>query len=487
MELTSFLFWGVFLPFVFLIYSILPTKFQNIFLLLTSLFFYGCLSPTYIPFLLYSILVTYWGGKTGYSLLLKKKFKEAKATILFAFFLNVLSLLVFKYTNFILTSANRILSIWNFQFIPPKLILPIGLSFFVFQSSTYLFDIYNNKIEAVPNFIDYALFVSFFPTITSGPIQRSHLFLPQIQKQRTVTWARFQNFFLLFLWGAFLKVVIANRIAIFTNTVFTDYYDYGFFMILLATLSYSVQIYADFSGYSLMAIAIAHLFGFDLNPNFARPYAATNIADFWRRWHISLSSWFRDYLYIPLGGNRKGTLRKYINLLIVFLISGLWHGASWTFVIWGALHGIYQIIGNCTKNLRSSLCSKMGLNRNCFSYHLWQRVFVYLIVSFTWLFFRAESCSSVFKVLHTMFTVWDLDAIISGHFISLGLNFITMTSILLLLVISTLRECGLNTHFFFMQNLPMRWICYFFLIIWILLFGAYGPSFSASSFIYAGF
>lgn len=227
----------------------------------------------------------------------------------------------------------------------PQILLPVGLSFYVFQSTNYLLDLAKKKIEPERNFINVALFISFFPTITSGPILRASRFLPQLSEMRSVSFARFQRAVFTFLWGAFIKMMIADRIAVFTNQVYSDLENYSGLILAACAACYSIQIYCDFSGYSYMAIAVADLFGFDIPENFHQPYFATTIADFWRRWHISLTTWFTDYLYIPLGGNRKSRLRRYINIGIVFLISGLWHGAAWNFVVWGGLHAFFQIFG----------------------------------------------------------------------------------------------------------------------------------------------
>ena len=296
-----------------------------------------------------------------------------------------------------------------------------------------------------------------------------------------------QSVFSTFLWGAFLKLVIANRLAVFTNAVYQNIGGFGFGMLILAAVTYSVQIYADFSGYSFMAIAVAGLFGFDFPDNFARPYAATTIADFWRRWHISLSSWFRDYLYIPLGGNRKGRVRKYVNLTVVFLVSGLWHGPSWNFVLWGGIHAVYQIIGDLTKPCRISLCRTLEIDRNSFAFRLWQRAFVFLAVTFAWIFFRLESVESLVTFFSAISRDWELGSLFTGMPAALGFDVITVAAVALLACVSCLREYGTDLKWFFAQSMALRFLCYFLLILSMVLFGKYGPDFSASSFIYAGF
>lgn len=488
MNFTSIPFLVFFLPPALLAHYAFRSKAgANTVLLLFSLLFYGLYDAKYLLFLCFSILITYAAALYSHKLRSQGKARHSNAVLYSALFANILVLLVCKYTNFALENINQLTKVLGITLNAPEILLPVGLSFYVFQSSSYLMDVQSGKLEPERNFIHYALFVSFFPTITSGPIQRGPDLLPQIDRKRTLSWDTFRHAFLLFLWGAFLKMVIADNLATFTNLIFDGFYYCGFTLLFPAMCAYSVQIYADFSGYSCMATAIAMLFGFTLKPNFLRPYAATTISDFWRRWHISLSGWFRDYIYIPLGGNRKGTVRKFLNLTIVFLVSGLWHGASWSFILWGGIHAFYQVFGAVTKPWRQAVVKRLGMNTECFSYRLYQRIVVFLLVSVAWVFFRCDPMIIARLYLTRMVTQIGLTGLFDGTMAASGMNGTMVLAIATLLVVSILQEKGVTIRHFLQQNLPFRLLCYAALIIAIVLFGAYGPAFSASNFIYAGF
>lgn len=353
-------------------------------------------------------------------------------------------------------------------------------------------DVYWDKIEVEKNIVDYALFVSFFGTIVSGPIQKARDFLPQIKKKRILDDVGIQKAILYFLWGASIKMIVANRLAIFTNTVWNSYTSFAGFTLLMAALAYSIQIYLDFAGYSYMAVGIASLFGFTVTENFRQPYLGLNIDDFWKRWHISLTSWFREYLYIPLGGNRKGRIRKYINNIIVFLISGLWHGAEWSFVIWGGIHACYKVTGNLTERWRVGLCRMLKINRNTFGYRLWQRGLVFVLTSFAWIFFRAPSFGSALEFIKGMFACWNPWVLFDRSLYSLGLTkeewSICIWSMVIVLIVSCIKENGKRVlEGFRSQNIMFRYVCYIILFVILLIFGVYGPGYDASSFIYMGF
>lgn len=485
MTFTDFRFWAIFLPLIFIIFFALKRWIfiQNIFLLGASFFFYSSYDIKYVLLLLLSILITWTGGLLGT--------KYGKKIYLLFLGVNILILLIFKYTDFVIGNINSLLQPLGYSINLPAIMLPVGLSFFIFQSSTYLLDLYNNKNKVEKNIIVYALFVSFFPTIVSGPIQKSREMLPQIRLSKKITYYDFQSAVLIFLWGFFLKIVIADRIAIFTNNIFNNYTSYEGITLLLAAALYSIQIYADFQGYSCMAIGVAKLFGFDLADNFKQPYLATSIADFWRRWHISLTSWFREYIYIPLGGNRQGTFKKYRNILIVFLISGLWHGAAWNFLIWGAIHALYQIIGALTLKYRKKLCKTLNINRDTFSYKLWQKICVLFMVMLAWIFFRSTSISMSIEYIQRMFSSWNPWVLFDGSLGSAGISsyegYIYIFMLLIFLLVSVLKEFGYSVNNLLAQNSVCRGIVPLLIILVIIIWGIYGPEFSSSSFIYAGF
>lgn len=486
MSFTDFQFWAIFLPILFLLFLILRKwiRLQNLLLFIASLFFYSCYDIKYVLLLFLSIFITWIGAILG------NKYNRNISLLTLGF--NILILLIFKYTGFVLGNINVLLQRFGGMTITiPAILLPVGLSFFIFQSSSYLLDLYNGKTNVEKNIIVYGLFVSFFPTIVSGPIQKSREMLPKIRAVKNLTYTKFQSAIMIFLWGFFLKTVVADRIAIFTNQVFDNYTLYEGTTLLVAAILYSIQIYTDFQGYSCMAIGVAKLFGFDLTENFKQPYLATSVADFWRRWHISLTSWFREYIYIPLGGNRKGTLKKYRNVLIVFLISGLWHGAAWNFIIWGGIHAIYQIIGAVTLEYRKKICQKLNIDRNTFSYKLWQRICVFVLITVAWIFFRAISFSMALGYIQRIFTSWNPWVLFDGSLSTLGISwqegYIYIFMLSVMLIASILKESGRSVKNVLSQNALFRGLIPMSLILIIIIFGIYGPEFSASSFIYAGF
>lgn len=298
-----------------------------------------CWNAKYALLLFTSTLITYISGiliDRANKLQNKKKSVFWKKTWVVLSFLSNLSILaLFKYSVFLIDGANAILEKFQIQIPVFDLVLPVGISFYTFQALSYTMDIYRNEVTAEKNLAKYALFVSFFPQLVAGPIERSKNLLLQINERHKFDYENVKDGFLLILWGFFQKIVIADRVAILVNEVYGNYENYGGFQLIVATIFFAIQIYCDFSGYSDIAIGTAQMMGFRLMKNFKQPYFSQSVAEFWRRWHISLSTWFKDYLYIPLGGNKNGKLKKYFNLMIVFLISGLWHGANWTFVGWG--------------------------------------------------------------------------------------------------------------------------------------------------------
>ena len=331
-----------------------PVLIQNILLLAASLVFYAFADFRYLPFLFYIIIISYIAGKF------------CKNKTLFILIVDIAPLFAIKYCPLIFHTH------WIF---------PLGISFFTFQSISYIADTYTKKIPSEKNFLKVALFISFFPIISSGPIQRAGNLIPQFQNVRTFDYNNATDGMKLFAWGMFKKLCIADRIAVYVNYVYGNVNDSYGLAILLATILYSFQIYCDFSGYSDMAIGIARYLGFDVGKNFNHPYLSKSVGEFWRRWHISLSSWLRDYVYIPLGGSRVAPPRIYLNLLITFLVSGIWHGSTWNFVIWGLLHGAYQCIGRATKSFWEKIKVTSFI-----------RIFItFCLVTFAWIFFRADN------------------------------------------------------------------------------------------------
>lgn len=474
-------FWALFLPLCLLCYGLARSaRGQDLVLVAASLVFYASYDLAYLPLLILCTLISYLAGRLSV---------KSRRWLILGAAAELGILLVFKYTGFFLGSLESLVPGLNMSL--PKILLPVGLSFYVFQSCSYLFDVYNGKLMPERDLISYSAFVCFFPTLISGPIQKGRQLLPQLKVRRRLRYEDFSAFMLLFLWGAFLKLVIADRLAIMTGRLFEDYYAYSGIVLMVNSLAYTLQIYADFAGYSYMAIAVARLFGLRLEDNFRQPYLALNIQDFWRRWHISLTSWFTEYLYYPLGGSRRGTVRRYINIIIVFLVSGLWHGAAWSFVIWGALHAFYQVFAHLSRPLRQKLYARLGLDTGCAAFRAGQRVVTFSLVSFAWIFFRSENLKSALVYCRNMFRDIQPWALFDGTLTSFGIGPMDMAVLLaavaLLVLVSVLREKGMNSEAVLRQPILARGLVCWGLFMACLIFGAYGGEYSANAFIYAGF
>lgn len=375
---------------------------------------------------------------------------------------------------------------------------PLGISFYTLQAVGYLLDVFHGKYAPEKNLANYAVFVSFFPNILSGPIERGDRFLPQLQRvlrtkrRKLLDYDRIAQGMISILFGFFLKMTIADRACILVDHLY-GMYEYGnSFTMLMAALFYSVQIYCDFASYSCIAVGAAQMFGFSLIRNFRQPYFATGISDFWRRWHISLSSWLKDYVYIPLGGNRRGALRKYGNLLVVFLISGLWHGGAPHFLVWGLLHGACQIIEDCYRRMKK-LClkdKKLPFEKIRL---LIARLCTFLTVSLLWIFFRSDTLSMAKVCLINLFTGWQGFYYVKEFFFAMGLDRVQMLLalffILVLFLISLVSEWKKKEAALWIYEapLPIRWGICVGMVLAVMVFGMYGPGYDASSFIYVNF
>lgn len=479
----------MFFPIVTLVYFLIPQRIKYLWLLAASYYFYMSWNPKYAVLILTSTVVTFLSGKVIAGV---KTEKAKKWTVFVSFSLNLAILFVFKYFYFALDNINSVRTFLNLSVYAPNfdIILPVGISFYTFQALSYTVDVYRGDVAPEKNFFRYALFVSFFPQLVAGPIERSKNLLFQVNEEHHFDYLRVRRGLFVMLWGYFLKLVIADRAAILVNTVYDNLSAFNGAHITLATLCFAVQIYCDFASYSLIAIGSAEVMGFRLMQNFKRPYFAVSIADFWRRWHISLSTWFRDYLYIPLGGNRKGIARKYINLMIVFLVSGLWHGASWHFVIWGAIHGIYQVVEGITKDLRTRIIKKVRINADNRAYVWFKRIVVFCLVCFSWIFFRSPDTTAANAAISKIFT--DFGSINFAKMTDFGVdtqNAVALfCAVLLLFAVSIFQEknndivAGIEKLIF-----PARWTVYLLLLFAVLIFGIYGPGFDASQFIYFQF
>jgi alginate O-acetyltransferase complex protein AlgI len=387
-----------FLPLVVIAYWWLPHRYRWGLLLVASYVFYATWAPTFLIWIAFSTLVTYVLAR----LMARISYPGwHRALFVFGLVTNLGLLFVFKYAGF----ADGILRAFSNRFglayrmSTPNLLLPVGISFYALQSVGYLIDVYRGTIEPEKHVGLFALYNAFFPKLISGPIERADHLLPQFRQERSIDASQVFIGLRLILWGMFQKVVIADRLAVYVTEVYSHPRDYAGWTIVIATLFIAVRIYCDFSGYSDIAIGVAHTLGLELSMNFRQPYFASSISNFWRRWHISLSTWFRDYLYIPLGGNRVP--RWYLNLFIVFLVSGLWHGAQWTFVLWGALHGGYIVWERWSKNTRDGVARALRLEHSALR-TMMGTITTFFLVSFAWIFFQAGSVSDISLLMRNL-------------------------------------------------------------------------------------
>lgn len=457
-----------FFPLVVALYFALKPKYRWVLLLLASYYFYMCWNYKYVLLIVTSTVIDYFSG----ILLYRSQRKNLRRLFLLLSLATNLGLLFFfKYFNFFSDSVNVILDKLNIFYNTPtySYLLPVGISFYTFQTLSYTIDIYRGQREPEYHFGRFALFVSFFPQLVAGPIERSVNLLPQFREKFTFEYERVKTGILLMSWGFFKKVVIADRLAEYVNLVYNNATEYSGLQQALATLFFSFQIYCDFSGYSDIAIGSALIMGYRLMTNFRRPYLAQNIGEFWHRWHISLSTWFRDYVYIPLGGNRVAKWRWQVNLFITFVVSGLWHGANWTFVIWGALHGFYLVFAIWIKKLSGKINSFSGLDRAPGLHKILKIVKTFILVYLAWIFFRANSLGDAVVVIRNMFHVEP------GTVINLFENkvdlAIALIGIVFLGVVEILEEqIGLYARLKTLIR-PVKWVLLIALILLIVVLG----------------
>ena len=391
----------IFFPIVVITYFLCPQRYRWALLLAASYLFYAAWRFEYALLLLLSTVVDYYAGRA-----MGRVPEQAgrRGYLLLSLVVNLGLLFTFKYFNFFNDSVRGLFSLFNieYQFAGLNVLLPVGISFYTFQSLSYIFDVYRGRLAPEQHFGIFALYVAFFPQLVAGPIERATHMLPQFHVRHVFNEARVNSGLRLILWGMFKKVVIADRLAVYVNQVYNQPTDYPGWPLLLATYFFAFQIYCDFSGYSDIAIGAARVMGFDLMENFRQPYVARSVAGFWRRWHISLSTWFRDYLYIPLGGNRVALWRWYVNLTIVFLVSGLWHGAKWTFVIWGALHALYILLEIWLGGVGLWGLRRLGRAEGALLPNWLKIILTFHLVLFSWIFFRANSVSDAWFIVRNL-------------------------------------------------------------------------------------
>jgi D-alanyl-lipoteichoic acid acyltransferase DltB (MBOAT superfamily) len=468
-------------------YFALPQKFRWAWLLAASCYFYMAFVPVYILILGFTIIIDYFAGIW----IENAEGKKRKSLLILSLVSNIAVLAVFKYYNFLNGNLSYVLNGFGYQNHVPELsiLLPIGLSFHTFQAMSYTIEVYRGHQPAERHFGIYALYVMFYPQLVAGPIERPQNLLHQFYEKHEFNYENVTSGLKLMMWGLFKKVVIADRLAIVVDQVFKNPREFDGPALLIATIFFTFQIYCDFSGYSDMAIGAARVMGFDLMKNFRRPYFSRSINEFWTRWHISLSTWFKDYLYIPLGGNRVSVPRWYFNLLAVFLMSGLWHGANWTFILWGALHGFYLIFGLMTKNLREKLWQFLKIP-DAFQ-KLLKTLATFSLVAYAWIFFRARTVDDAFYISQNLFkgTGDFLLKALSGEVPQLNINFQKSDWLLAFAAIIVME-----TVHYFQRNrsidallktkpIAVRWAVYYAVILVILTFG----KFASREFIYFQF
>ncbi|RJP77006.1 MAG: MBOAT family protein [Desulfobacteraceae bacterium] len=453
------------------IYYSIPQRFRWIMVLGASYYFYMCWKPEYIFLLFGSTLVNYL---TGLRMSVISEPRKRKHYLWFSIFFNLGMLFFFKYFNFLSNTVTELFRACNiFHDLPLfHVLLPIGISFYTFQALAYSIDVYKGHTRAERHLGIFALFLAFWPQLLAGPINRAHLLMPQLRKEHPFHYQRVTDGLRLMLWGLIKKVMIADHLAVYVNRVYNHIDDYQGIPLMIATVFYTVQIYCDFSGYTDMARGAARVMGYDLMENFNRPYFSKSFREFWQRWHISLSTWFRDYLYIPLGGNRVAEWRWHGNLFITFVLSGLWHGANWTFVIWGALHGCFLILENMTGNFQKRLADILFPDTASKWNHAVQTGITMSMVCLAWVFFRADSITDAFSILRKMFLI---DPGQTGIDVVDGYSLLFMIFMILMLFVVELSEGKEKIHKAVGRlSLPVRWAIYtgfFWAVLIMSIFG----------------
>lgn len=468
---------AVFLPIVFLLYWFVANKSifrQNLLVLIASFVFYGWWDWRFLSLLLFSIVTDYFIG-----LWLHKTEKDSKRKriLWLSILVNLGFLGFFKYYNFFLDNFIQAFSLFGkeLQVSSLKIILPVGISFYTFQTLSYTIDIYRKKLEPTRDFIAFAAFVSFFPQLVAGPIERATNLLPQFFKERKFNYALAVDGSRQILWGLFKKMVIADNCAEYANMIFNNHSEYSGSTLALGAVFFAIQIYGDFSGYSDIAIGTARLFGFKLMRNFAYPYFSRDMAEFWRRWHISLSTWFRDYVYIPLGGSRGSKALQIRNTFIIFLVSGFWHGANWTFIVWGALNALYflPLLLRQRNRVHLEIVAENSLLPNL--REAWQMLRTFALAVFAWIFFRAESLTHAWEYIQNMFigfsqksAYWESLNFVRYH---TGKMLFVLLAFFIFMEWKGRREAFALENMSWLKNKGVRYAFYYLIILLIFWYG----------------
>ena len=488
----------IFFPIVLVLYYVLPKKLRTVWLLAASYYFYMSWNPKYSLLIGASTVITWSCG------LLIEKYRLAglknrmKYVVAAGIVSNLSILALFKYADFILSSLDRAAFLLNgghidFRF---DFLLPVGISFYTFQALGYIIDVYRGEIDAERSFIRYALFVSFFPQLVAGPIERSKNLLVQIRSiektERLWSYGSILRGLCLMIYGCFVKVVLADRLGIIVDKVFDGCDAYGTLMLALGAVAFSFQIYCDFFGYSLIAMGAARMMGIRLMENFNAPYFSENVREFWNRWHISLSGWLKEYVYFPLGGSRCSKARNYFNLMITFLISGIWHGAGWKYIFWGGIHGVFQIVSRMWAGFGKRPPHHQDPGKNGHITGLFKRLVTFFLVTFAWVFFRADSLKHAFLYLSRMFGCPDHGYFVTDEFYAVFESgwepVILMAGLVILLVVDLIRKKGsMIDEFLTGRPMLLRMAVLLCLVFMIVRFGAYGDDIYSQPFIYFQF
>ena len=466
----------LFYPIVAILNFVVPRKYRWIPLLIASYYFYLTWNAKLFFLILFTTAVSYASG-----IFIERKPKYKKLWMIISVVASLSILFFFKYYNFMVGTVGNFFG----ADLTLNLILPVGISFYTFQTLSYSIDVYRGDIKAEHHFGYYALFVSFFPQLVAGPIERPDNLLPQLHAEHKFNTDDLYIGAKRMLAGFFKKIAVADMVAPYVNAVYNNPSNAKGLSIIIATLLFAVQIYCDFSGYTDIAIGCARIMGIRLMQNFDRPYSAENIRDFWSRWHISLSSWFKDYLYIPLGGNRKGYARQLVNLFIVFLVSGLWHGAEWTFILWGLLHGIYRVVGDLTHKKRNALYAKAGLNTNSRGVKIFRTAITFTLVCFAWIFFRANNISELLTILKQLFTTFGASTFVNELGLTLNGALIVVLAIVIMIICDrklTLKEYNLPSGAKLLNGTSL-YLLWAIIFAWLILLASGG----SSAFIYFQF
>lgn len=478
----------IFTLIVLIIYYLVPRKMRTKILLLASLVFYLSFGINYLPFLLFTAITTFLTAKN------LKKVKKKKLIFILSIVVNVLIWSTIKVMPWGINVINSLLLKIGINYSIPhfSILVPIGISYYLLQSLSYLIDVYKSKIAEENTFWKYLLFLTYFPAIVQGPISRYDELTPKLNNEKKYSFYTIRSGLILILFGLVKKLVIADRIGILSNYCFDNYNELSGIVLYLGAISYSIQIYMDFSGCVDICRGVSELFGIELPENFNSPYFSKSIKEFWQRWHMTLSRWLKDYIYIPLGGNRNGKFKKYINILITFIVSGIWHGAGFTFLFWGFLQALYQIVGELTISIRAKVKKIMEIKENTFSDNLYKTIITFNLVSFAWIFFRSTSFMNSIAYIKNMFSNLNIHILFDGTLFTYGINQnmfnLLITQIIIIFIIEhkfCKKEDLINwitgTH------IIIRWSIYLILFFSILLFGVYGNGYDITDFMYGGF